>query len=395
MSFPFVRGRMLLSVVIHSMLVSTALGSGTDQEASAAGQKVVHPIPARILEFDEAKEFLAPSGEIDGNVQAISQTLLNPTELFTLGVSQGEEDVRLGPIMDIKEDLAGNIYILDGQYNEVKVYSSGGNFLYAVQGPSEGEPLGVYRRGSSGQIFFPASLEVDSSGRIIFADRSNGVRIFERTGKTHRVSTTLPSSLEIHEVCVSEDVLHIHGFNPDNHHAINRVSLLGNTLNSFGAIYSSSSPLVHRILGMGQIACMDSKIIYAPNYLPVIYSYSPTGDMQWAVKIPDFQTLEIIEKGSEVSMDIFAKPHDQIVRIVPIPEAQIIVQIASFTPEGLSTAKRGRKVGHDALRTYLMSARTGEAIFVGDTVPQIYAVTEDRVYIARRHPSPQVSVLRR
>ncbi len=387
---------MLPSVIILSVLVSTALGSGTGQEAGAAGEKVVHPIPARIFGFDETKEFIAPSGEIDSSVQSISQALLSPTELFTLGVPQeGEERMRFGPIMDIKEGPAGNIYVLDGQYNEVKVYGSGGDFLYAVQGPSEEEPLGVNRRGSSGQIFFPASLEVDSSGRIIFADRSNGVRIFERTGKTHRVSTTLPSSLEIHEVCVREDILHIHGFSPDNHHAINRVSLSGNTLNSFGAIYSSSSPLVHRILGMGQIACMDSKIIYAPNYLPVIYSYSPTGDMQWAVKIPDFQTLEIIDKGSEVSMDIFAKPHNQIVRIVPIPEAQIIVQIASFTPEGLSTAKRGRKVGHDALRTYLMSARTGEAIFVGDTVPQIYAVTEDRVYIARRHPSPQVSVLRR
>lgn len=388
-------GRKLYFLLRLATLIITVSCSGTEQEAGAAVQKVVHPIPALIPGFDEAKDFVASSGEIEGDVRAISQALLSPTELFTLGGAQGEQHVRFGPIMDIKEGPSGNIYVLDGQYHEVRVYSSEGSYLYAVEGPNEEEFPTTSRRGSSGQILFPASLEVDSSGRIIYADRSDGVWIFERTGKRHRVSTTLPSSLEIHEVCVREEILHIHGFSPDNHHAINRVSLSGNTLNTFGAIYSSSSPLVHRNLGMGQIACMDSRIVYAPNYLPVIYSYSPMGDMQWVTKIPDFQTLEIIETGSGVSMGVFGSPHDQVIRIAPLPETYIIVQIASFSPEGLSAAKRGRKVGHDALRTYLMSARTGEAVFVGDTVPQIYTVTESRVYTARRHPFPQVSVLKR
>lgn len=381
--------------LIFTLTVATPC-RGYVWNADASQQRIVHPISALIPRYGEAKEFIASSGKRGLNdVQAIIQPLLSPTELFTLGGHREESSERLGPVIDIKEGPAGNIYVLDGQRNEVKVYGSEGTFLYAVEGPSEEEIIGAYRRGSSGKIYFPASLEIDSSGRIIFADRSAGIKIFERTGDTHQVSEAFPLSLEIHEVCVRKDVLYVHGFNPGNRYAINRLSLSGNMLKSFGALYASSSPLVYRNLGMGQIACMDSRIIYAPNYLPVIYAYSPGGAMQWAVKIPDFNTMEIIETESDVSMGVFANPHDQIIRLAPLPEAYIIVQIASYTPEGLVSAKMGRKTGYDVLRTYMMSAQTGEAIFVGDTVPQIYAVTENRVYIARRHPFPQVSVLKR
>lgn len=379
---------LVLLVTVHCR----ATGSGTNDGSQ---QSIVHPIPKLIPGFDEAKDFTVSSGEIGEDVRAISQSLLSPTELFTLGVTQRGDDEQLGPIMDIKEGPAGNIYVLDGQYNKVKVYSSEGRFLYAVRGPHEEQFTTTSRRGASGHILFPASLEVDSSGRIFFADRNAGIKIFKRTGKTHQVSATLQPSLEIHEVCVRGGILHIHGFGPDNRHAINRLTLSGNKLDSFGAIYSSSSPLVHRNFGLGQIACMDSRIIYAPNYLPVIYSYSPTGEMQWAVKIPDFKTMEVIETGSNVYMGVFGSPHDQVIRITRLSETYIFVQIASFTPKGVIAAKMGRKVGHDALRTYLMSAKTGEAVFIGDSVPQIYAVTESRVYTARRHPFPQVSVLKR
>lgn len=388
------------SVKLHFLfflpaLIATISCRGPDQVVTASEQRVVHPIPELIPRFDEAHDFVSPSGDLEGdeNAQAITQALLSLTELFTLGVLQGAQYEQLGPILDIQEGPASNIYVLDGQYNEVKVYSSEGNFLYAVEGPSEEEPLDVHRRGSSSRVFFPASLEVDSSGRIFFADRVEGIKIFERAGETHQLSTILSPSLEIHEVCVKKDVLHVHGFSPSNSHAINRLSLSGNTLNSFGAIYSSSSPLVYRVLGMGQIACMDSSIVYAPNFLPVIYSYSLKGDVRWVIRIPDFETLEIIEKGSEVSMDVFTKPHDQVVRVVPLPEAYVIVQIASFTPESLSISKRGKGEGYAALRTYLMSTQTGNAIFVGDTVPQIYTATEGHLYTARRHPFPQISVL--
>lgn len=354
-----------------------------DQDASGFERRI-HPIPELIPGFEEAHEFVPMSGDIGGggDVQAISQALSSPTELFTLGVLEGERHEMFGQIVDVKEDPEGNIYVLDAQYNEVRVYDDEGTFLYAIGSRGEGP----------GEFVSPTSLEVDPSGRVIVADRFQGVKIFDRNGETHELSTTLSLFLgEVHEVCVKEEILHLHSFDQRSFTVINRYSMSGDSLDSFGEAYSAMSPVVRRFLGKTQIACLDSKIIYAPNFLPVIYGYSHEGDRQWTAKISGFKALEVEEKGFEAGMNVFARPHDQVTRAVPFHQDHVIVQIASFTPESL---KRGEGEGerYETLRTYLMSTQTGKAVFIGDTVPVINTVTESRVYTRQTHPYPQISV---
>lgn len=379
------REKVSIALLLLLATIATNLScKRVDQNASGLERKI-HPIPALIPGFEEAHELVSTSSDTgeSGDFQMISQALSSPTELFTLGVLEGERHEMFGQIVDIKEDPEGNIYVLDAQYNEVRVYNDEGTFLYAIGSPGEGP----------GELGSPSSLEVDPSGRVIVADRFQGIKIFDRKGETHTFSTTLPLSGEVNEVCVQDDILHLHSFDGLNVNAINRYSISGDSLDSFGEVYSAMSPLVRRFLGRTQIACMDSKIIYAPNYLPVIYGYSHEGDRQWTAKISNFKTPEVEEDvdetGSRVSFNVFAKPHDQVIRAVPFHQDQVIVQVASFTPKSLNTTKGER---YEALRTYLMSAQTGKAIFIGDTVPEINTVTESRIYIRRTYPYPQISV---
>lgn len=375
------------SVVVLLLFPAIAMNLSckrADQDASDFG-RIIHPVPALIPGFEEAHELVSTSSDIggSGDVQAISQALSLPTELFTLGVLEGERHEMFGQIVDVKEDSEGKIYVLDAQYNEVRVYDAEGTFLYAIGSRGEG----------AGEFVSPTSLEIDSSGRIIVSDRFHGLKIFSRNGETHELSATLSLSREVNEVCVTKEVLHLHSFDGLNVNAINRYSMSGDSLGSFGEVYSAMSPLVRRFLGRTQIACLDSKIIYAPNFLPVIYGYSHEGDRQWTAKISGFKAMEVDEDvgetGPRVGMNVHGKPHDQVIRAVPLRQDYVIVQIASFTPESLSTEEGER---YETLRTYLMSAQTGKAVFIGDTVPVINTATENRVYTHRTHPYPQISV---
>ena len=107
-----------------------------------------------------------------------------------------------GSIAGIDVDADGNMYVLDSQFSEVRVYSAEGTFQYAIgrvgQGPDE--------------FTAPRFLDVDRSGRVIVADRYYGIKIFERTGDAHGLAATVPLSITPNGMCVENDILHVQGF---------------------------------------------------------------------------------------------------------------------------------------------------------------------------------------
>jgi hypothetical protein len=71
-------------------------------------------------------------------------------EMWRLGGYSDNEDEFFGVIADIEIDDAGNVYLLDSQLAEVKIYDKDGNFINAVG--REGEGPGEFRMPSA--IFF-------------------------------------------------------------------------------------------------------------------------------------------------------------------------------------------------------------------------------------------------
>ncbi|RKZ12898.1 hypothetical protein DRQ53_14120, partial [bacterium] len=50
-------------------------------------------------------------------------------EVFRLGGWDGGDDEFFGIVVDIEEDAEGNLYVLDSQLNEIKIYSADGEYL--------------------------------------------------------------------------------------------------------------------------------------------------------------------------------------------------------------------------------------------------------------------------
>ncbi len=377
----------LLLIVV--LVNNIACQSSGDESNTSAQERLVHPIPTAIPGFSNASDFVTrnrPSERKDDNwpmVQALSMA----TETMTLGVLEGDKHQMFGQIVDIKVDGDGNLYVLDSQFREVRVYSADGTYLYAIgragQGPDE--------------FSAPKALDVGPSGRVIVADRSTGIKIFERTGDTHWLVATVPLPFEPQDICVENNVLHVQGSTADDPRAIFRFTLSGDALSSFGTAYDARSELVRLAFTRGQIVCMrqPSSVMYFPSWLPVIYGYSYDGDLQWVTKDTDFESLPVEEQiassgQSRVSMNVRANTYDMVVSAVPLPEGQVIVQIAHLTPE--SVAAGGDRYAE--IRTHVMSALTGEASFAGNSLPLVYAVTATRMYTARQNPFPQIIIYR-
>jgi hypothetical protein len=77
-------------------------------------------------------------------------------ELWRLGGDTDDEDEFFGVISDIEIDEKGNVYLLDSQLSEVKIYTSDGEFMRSIG--REGEGPGEFRR--------PASLFFNKEGNV-------------------------------------------------------------------------------------------------------------------------------------------------------------------------------------------------------------------------------------
>ena len=73
-------------------------------------------------------------------------------EVFRLGGWDGGDDEFFGIIVDIEEDAEGNLYVLDSQLNEIKIYGPDGEYLNSIG--REGEGPGEFRN-SSGLFWLP------------------------------------------------------------------------------------------------------------------------------------------------------------------------------------------------------------------------------------------------
>ena len=80
--------------------------------------------------------------------EAIDPPMTIPLEeSFRLGGWDGGDDEFFGVIADIMEDEDGNLYVLDAQLNEIKIYDAEGNYLDSIG--REGEGPGEFRGANS------------------------------------------------------------------------------------------------------------------------------------------------------------------------------------------------------------------------------------------------------
>lgn len=98
---------------------------------------------------------------------------------LSIGTVDGAPEYLFGRVVDVDVDRHGNIYVLDQQAAEVRVFNPNGAYLYAFGGRGEGpgefsdaNPLGVQ------------AVQTTPTGEIYVLDRGNGrVSRFSATGE--------------------------------------------------------------------------------------------------------------------------------------------------------------------------------------------------------------------
>lgn len=95
---------------------------------------------------DGVEHVMNPASPADGT------TSLQPRELWRIGGETDDEDEIFGIISRARVDADGNLYLLDSQLSEIKVFDPDGNFLRSIG--REGEGPGEFR-GAQDMFFLP------------------------------------------------------------------------------------------------------------------------------------------------------------------------------------------------------------------------------------------------
>jgi hypothetical protein len=116
--------------------------------ALALAALVVAPSSSAAADWKGEQKTVDGVVHVENPAEAIDPGMtIDLEEVFRLGGWDGGEDEFFGVISDIAVDEQGNLYVLDAQLHEVKVYDSEGNFLDVLG--REGEGPGEFRGGSN------------------------------------------------------------------------------------------------------------------------------------------------------------------------------------------------------------------------------------------------------
>lgn len=356
----------------------------TSFTAAAFAPGTVHPTAENLPDRSELAASISLRGTIRGDdaLQRFARRLARARPVGAFGAVEGAPSEVFGYVEDVAAGEDGTLFVLDSRYNNVRVHDESGGLLASFGGPG----------GGPAEFRSPEALKRDARGRVLVADRNNHIKIFEPKGRSWSLAGTIALRLSPEDFCLLGGELLVQGIAHEGF--IHAYSPQGARLRSFGQAYVTPNWLVRNQLSDGPIACSEETgtVVTMLKYLPVIYGYSAAGKLLWTSRLEDFQPIRIVEE-----LDAGGRPavrfqpdgaHDLAESLQPAPGGMVIVQTARLTPESI----RERKEYHE-LRTYVLSARTGEGVYVGSHLPRISAVTATRVLAASNDPFPQVRVL--
>ncbi|HEX2191217.1 MAG TPA: hypothetical protein VHG51_20070 [Longimicrobiaceae bacterium] len=351
----------------------------------AAGGKQVHPTRENLPEGAELAAWvrMEDEGGPPEELRGILEQLGSAREVLKLGVLEGPEHQVFGSVEDIEGDAQGSFAVLDSRFNQVRVYGSDG----AIS-----ERFGAPGRGPN-EFLAPEALERDRTGLFIVADRNNQLKIFERTDGVVTQRSTIQLDFAPEDFCLLGDRVYVQAYRPGQG-VVHAFSLAGERLHSFGEPYRSPNALVSSQLSDGRIACSEDAqtVVTLFEHVPVVHGYSPDGTLRWRSRLGDFVPMTIVE-GQEPdgrpSIEYLTADaeFDVAEAVTAVPDGMVMVQTAHHNP-----ASRAEGRDYSELRTYVLSARTGQGAYVGSHLPRIYDVEGSRLFGATNDPFPQVMV---
>lgn len=229
---------------------------------------------------------LIRSGLIIVPLVAAVPTMAQVREVLTVGALDGNPAYVFGEIQDLAVDDAGNIYVLDGQERNVRVFGPNGSHKQTVgrsgSGPGEyGAPQAILVHHDSLLVLDPANLRITTytiGDSLLYAGDSR-----------------IP--FPVYDFCMVADRLFVLGHHEDRFVHELRLPDLEQT-RSFAeptAVHPMVRSTEYRYLDCGR----DVLVPYGSAW-GRLAAYSPDGDPRWELTLTDFQQVVITTRPNAV-----------------------------------------------------------------------------------------------
>lgn len=375
------------SVFLLVLFLACPLGSqaGVWQQA----ERVVHPTPENIPADDAVDHVIDRQAPSDNTaLHHIARSIQQAREVRSIGRVEGERSEMFGVVKDVAVGPDGLLYTLDSRYNEVRVYDEQGQLHAQFGKPGRGPK----------EFAMPKKIGIGENGEIVVADLgARRLKVFERSDTTFVLRNSIDYGIVQLDLCTLGSRIYLRGWRVDPDRSPNQApgsvvvhSISGPFEAAWGAMYQADQPNIRRELSKGPIACNEDtrRVVTGNINLPVLRGYTLDGTPQWVSKIAEFSPMDIVTEGPKTTFHYAGlsgdRPTDVMVELTSVPGGYVLVQVGHRMPRG-----SGQK---STLHTYLVSAKTGEGVYVGSSLPRVFVVTAGRIVAGVNAPFPQVKI---
>lgn len=284
--------KLVASVFLLGLLLSIIIilaHRNSRQDGIDFSKDSIHPTAENIPVITDPRFILRPEAiEQGAENNFIDMTVYE--EIATIGLNEGNHHEMFGNIVDVAVDYEGTLFVLDSEYNQVRVFDYNGSHISTFGGPGEGP----------GEFRYPWKVLLANKGRTVAVPSINpSVHVFERQdAATFQLRSSFAHDLGgLGEAgCAMNGYLYLLGFSDELEGVIHKYTPEGERVTSFGAPYKSSSPIATKVLSdRGYLACSEqhAMIAHIRSYVPVVTGYKEIGEVAWQVLFPDFKPSKV------------------------------------------------------------------------------------------------------
>lgn len=348
----------------------------------------IHP-KANLLPYAaNVTEVVSAQSRSESDKVGLNSALEAP--VVTIGVKEGPRELMLGEIKGVAHFAnADTVFVLDGQYNEIRMYDTMGNYIKTIGRPGAGP----------GELSYPEDILTFLDDRflekIVVTGRKRRVQFFESRGDSYMQSSEFALDFTPEDACVIGKRIYLYGATPKGSTGVFHVySMGGKHIKSFGASYQSENKQVKSMIsGRGHMACdrTAKMIIFAFSDSDLIYGYDLAGHLQWVSSVEPFQSHPI-EQGTSDQGTVELKFRtidggDRLVNIVDVPGSGVVVQRMHTISKGSPLSNPRRSV-----HSYWVSSLSGQGKHIFEENAAIMDVSRKWFLAARNTPYPRLEV---